>query len=175
MYPVPPYPDEIAPTWDGIEQDVFIKTHELWSSGGGIYVVRDPRDVYCSYARYQSHIQERIVTPRELIETTSWTEHVLSWRQSGVHVVRYEDLLRDPVTTIKVVLGRLSIEASAGGTIPEWAKLHSECPWYYQAREAGRWRTESTQTEIDLCEKQNGPTMLDFGYIQARQADLDGK
>lgn len=164
VYPVPSYPDEIAPTWDGVERDVIVKTHELWSSGGGIYVVRDPRDVYCSYARYQSHLQDRVITPLELIETTSWTEHVLSWRQAGVYVVRYEDLLREPVSTIKDILHRLSIAVDVIGMLPDWDRMHSNCPWYYQRGIAGRWREELSESEIDLCETRNRECMKWLGY-----------
>lgn len=164
VYPVPAYADEIAPTWDGIETDVIVKTHELWSGEVGIYVIRCPMDVYCSYAKYASQTQGRLITPEELIQSTSWSEHVLSWRQPGVHVVKYEDLLRDPIATMKAVCERLTIDVTEIGTILNWTQLHTDCHWYYQRGESGRWRTELTKNEIALCRDKNQGCMKTFGY-----------
>ncbi len=171
IYRVPEYSDEIAPTWDGIEQDVIVKTHELWSSGSAICIVRDPRDVYCSYAKYLSHVKRRSVTPAELIQCTSWSEHVLSWQQPSVHVVKYEDLLRDPIAIMKAVCERLTIAVTEIGTIPMWTQLHADCPWYYQRGDSGRWRTELTKSEIALCEAKNHACMKTFGYASQEISD----
>lgn len=165
VYPVPVHPDEIAPQWDGIEQDVIVKTHELWGGETGIYVVRDPRDVYCSYAGYQSHVEGRIVKPLELIQTTSWSEHVRSWRQPWVYPVRYEDLLLAPIPTIKAVLDKLSIESVAIGNMPNWDQLHAKRAWYYQRGIEGRWRDELTEAAIELCESKNRECMRELGYV----------
>jgi hypothetical protein len=165
VYPVPSYPDEIAPTWDRIEQDVILKTHELWSGEAGIYVVRDPRDVYCSYASYQSHIEGRAVSVKELLEITSWSDHVLSWQQPGVHLIRYEDLLQDPITAMKLTLERLHITTPVVGSMLDWDKLRTRCSWYYQRGVAGRWKDELTDKEIELCQYQNHENMKMLGYV----------
>ena len=168
IYSVPFYPDEIAPTWDGVETGVIIKTHEFWTDGPAIYLVRDPRDVYCSYAKYLSHIQQRVVTPKELIEGTSWSEHVCSWRHPNVVVIKYEDLLVSPIVTMAAVLAGLAIRVATVGPLPSWNHLHRDCPWYYQAGEQGRWRTELTEDEIAICEAKNRRYMEMFGYIDQK-------
>ena len=165
IYPVPTYPHEISPTWDGVETGIFLKTHELWTSGPAIYLVRDPRDVYCSYAKYLSHVEQRDVTPMELIESTNWSEHVCSWQQPETHVIKYEDLLASPIETMTAVLAGLAIQVAIVGPIPSWSDLHRDCPWYYQAGERGRWRTELTKGEIAICEAKNRRYMEMVGYI----------
>ena len=173
IYPVPEYPDEIAPTWNGVEANVIIKTHELWSCETGIYVVRDPRDVYCSFSRYQTHLKGRLVSAEDLISDPasfadycfSWTDHLLSWRKPGVHVLKYEDLLSDPIGAMKAALSFFAIDVLEIGTIPDWSQLNAGCHWYYQVGKAGRWKMELPQVAIDLCEQVNGKAMRELGYL----------
>ena len=143
---------------------MIVKTHELWSGETGLYVVRDPRDVYCSYSRYMSHLKGRFVSTEELIDE-SWSKHVVSWRKPDVHVVRYEDLLSDPIVAMRDVLGRLAIDTSEVGDLPDLGNLHAGCGWYYQVGKAGRYRNELTQSAINLCESVNGPVMRELGYF----------
>lgn len=148
-----------------MEQDVFLKTHELWSEGPAIYVVRDPRDVYCSYATYESHMQNRIATVAELIQRDSWSKHVESWaNQDEVHLIKYEDLLTKPVQIMKDACSRFGVEAVEIGKLPDWNSLAAGCRWYYQQGKPGRWKTELTASEADYCLKENGESMLRFGY-----------
>ena len=151
IYPVPSYPDEIAPTWDGIEQNVILKTHELYSEETGIYIIRDPRDVYCSYAKYLN------VTPISLIDS-SWSEHVLSWQQPNIQIIRYEDLLIDPTCIMPK-------ETPIIGKLPYWEDLHTICPWYYQCGKSGRWKNELTKNEVDKCMSINREIMKQYGYL----------
>ncbi len=102
---------------------VFVKTHHFLGedngvpligmeyTAGAIYVVRNPLDVTISAAHhYGKSLDEAIVYMGNddahagggnhvLQVLTSWSNHVRSWTQdpnSGLHVVRYEDLLKKP-------------------------------------------------------------------------------
>jgi hypothetical protein len=101
---------------------VFIKTHNAMLTfqnvalcteavtAGAIYIVRDPRDVAVSYARYTGKSLDEIIElmghegaanrgdDRQVFELlSSWSAHVASWiSRPKTLVLRYEDMLADP-------------------------------------------------------------------------------
>jgi hypothetical protein len=98
-------------------------TVNLAASAGGIYVVRDPRDVAPSLAK---HIGRSIDEAIEVMRTPafatdnsaetafelwgSWSEHVTSWAidpNRAVLVVRYEDMLAKPTETFTAIVRHL--------------------------------------------------------------------
>jgi hypothetical protein len=114
---------------------VLLKTHNLLGeldgmptvnvavSAGGVYIVRDPRDVAPSLAK---HIGADIDTAIEVMHTRSfsteneketafeiwgsWSEHVESWGvepNKSVLVVRYEDILAKPTESFTAILRHL--------------------------------------------------------------------
>ncbi|OYY05933.1 MAG: hypothetical protein B7Y73_00250 [Acidocella sp. 35-58-6] len=120
------------------EDLVFIKTHnaalkihdvELCTtavSAGAVYIVRDPRDVAVSYARYTGQSVDQIIhfmgrqgaasrsTDVQVFEyLSSWSAHVQSWivRPRSL-VVRYEDFKTDPVKAFGTVVHFLGDDAN---------------------------------------------------------------
>ena len=117
---------------------LFLKTHNVcaaFDSGqfpdpklsiGGIYVVRDPRDLVLSYrAHFGLTIDEAIDYVRdkdnfifnakdnlttELI--SSWDQHYQSWKQAPfpMHLMKYEDLLQNPEANINKMLAFLKLK-----------------------------------------------------------------
>ena len=117
------------------------KTHEVWRPGteGGepfpadatraaILVVRDPRDVACSYAPFfgvgidaaiEAMARSADVGPGRPVQGMtaqpwgSWSGHWQSWRQPDVpfpvHVVRYEDLRHDAVSALEPVFDAIGL------------------------------------------------------------------
>ena len=110
----------------------FFKTHTAcvahdgrWftdenNSIGYIYVVRDPRSVACSYAKYANtpidNVVRTMVNPNsfgtnqdDIIADiwSSWKINYLSWKKEkkfkGI-IVKYEDLLTDPFNEFKNIL-----------------------------------------------------------------------
>lgn len=85
-----------------------------------IYVVRDPRDVLCSCARYFSQTHEKtlklMLDPRHVLVdeksgtkqfVSSYANHVKGWtgeKTFPVHVVRYGDLVREPAVQLTNML-----------------------------------------------------------------------
>ena len=109
----------------------FIKTHELPGDDyPAIYVVRDGRDALISYAHfilttergyksgdtsdaYQSEFLSTLVDLVTLNQSYGgWSQHVLSWtcRHGLTAVIRFEDLLVDPVRTLEGAIKRLSLD-----------------------------------------------------------------
>jgi hypothetical protein len=126
----------VAERIDGV---VLLKTHNLLgdldgmptinlpASAGGVYVVRDPRDVAPSLAR---HIGADIDQAIEVMRTRgfatdndretafeiwgSWSEHVESWAAApnpNLLVVRYEDMLAKPMETFTAIVRHLGQKA----------------------------------------------------------------
>lgn len=98
-------------------------TVNLAASAGGIYIVRDPRDVAPSLARHIGStidqaikvMQTRAFSTPSNRETAfeiwgSWSEHVRSWTMDSnqsILVVRYEDMLAKPMETFTKIVRHL--------------------------------------------------------------------
>jgi hypothetical protein len=107
----------------------LIKTHESYRDpyGTAIYLVRDGRDVSISYYHHQlrqgtfdgefSSFLARFLDGRADAFGV-WHEHVASWldspiaRRGRLEVVRYEEMRRDALGTMKRVLGLLGVATS---------------------------------------------------------------
>lgn len=122
------------PTWvkthfaniqpDGLPQCI---PHELTERA--VYVVRDPRSVVTSFARFYKFPIETACDAMSSKDFTiggneafakcllsTWSNHVASWmgeKVFPVHVVKYEDLLDDAGKELTEVLEFLGIEADA--------------------------------------------------------------
>lgn len=139
------------------DSPVMLKTHDMrlkladgdWQlpadvSLGGVYLVRDPRDVVLSLARLLDRSVDDAITvmgtsghmrsisgSRQVLRLVSlwgsWSEHADSWLSPepfAVHVVRYEDLRHDPAPTLHGILralGRTVDEAKIAASIAETA------------------------------------------------------
>jgi hypothetical protein len=76
-----------------------------------VYLLRDGRDAMVSYRHYRSLIDGvdhdflQFVSPENGLYPCHWAEHVNAWMQNPYRahmlVIRYEDLLRDPVTELQ--------------------------------------------------------------------------
>lgn len=121
------------------------KVHDAWtrSSEGrplfdaafthaSIYLMRDPRDVVVSWAKFMGHSLDnsilRLGNPEAAINPEggggksqfrqklgTWSGHVLSWvDESGLDplVVRYEDMLADPAEALRRMAARIGWPAS---------------------------------------------------------------
>lgn len=91
----------------------FIKSHAAFQAGYkfSIYLVRHPKSVASSYYRYmekRGHIDmpfgQYLRDPK--IGVKSWCDHVDSWLKGNpkggiLHLVRYEDLLKDALNEIQ--------------------------------------------------------------------------
>lgn len=121
------------------------KTHETWRSGvpgaepfplaatrAAIHVVRDPRDVACSYAPFfgvdlptavdaiaRDRGHDSTASPARLQTAQpwgSWSSHTASWRSDDVPfpvlTLRYEDLKADAVGALGPILRGVGLECS---------------------------------------------------------------
>jgi len=170
-----------------------------------IYVVRDPRDVAVSFYHYfiknrhiaDSYPMDQFVSRFVAVDLEpmynrwgSWADHVMSWvalRQGheGFLLLRYEDMVEDPVRELAKVAALLHLEAT-----PErlsravemssadrmrrlekeqheaWtqtAKTRTDKPFVRSAASGG-WQTVLSSTAVAEIEAAWGTAMQTFGY-----------
>ena len=184
-----------------------LKSHECFDPRYPrvIYIVRDPRDVAVSFYFY--NIKVGVISEGYSIEdfvrrflapnvvgyadrVGCWQDHVLSWirlRQgkSGFALIRYEDLLADPVkelTELAQFLGidptreriERAVRLSSASHMQSLEKEQSQ-DWaatkgtrqdisFVREAKAGGWRKTLTPTAVKAIEGAWGETMKELGY-----------
>ena len=124
------------------EHDLFVKSHHAnilvgespaipcMFTRGGLYIVRDPRDVLVSYTRHICRLQKDVTIDRVLrhmeVESAmtgrtdtlqpsllgSWSTNVRSWIYSKTFPItrlRYEDMVSDPAKFMRIALHALGL------------------------------------------------------------------
>jgi hypothetical protein len=116
----------------------------------------------------------------------SWSDHVRSWLdRSGlpVHLVRYEDLLRDPETTFATVLRFCGLpedplRVRTAVAFSDFAELRRQeettgfrersvaAPGpFFRKGQMGAWRDELTSDLVQQLIQAHGEVMRRFGYL----------
>ena len=191
---------------------MFCKTHHalmtlrghstinLNVTSGAIYIVRNPLDVVLSLADFLGVEIDKAIDfmAVDFMETDndpdrntvsvalgSWSQHVKSWTErpdSSLHVVRYEDMHEQPLSTFKKIarfLGlkpsrrRLSraIGNSSFGTLRKREEqtgfkersVHQER--FFRRGVANAWKEELTDEQVRRICEAHGEQMKRFGYL----------
>ncbi|HET6157569.1 MAG TPA: sulfotransferase domain-containing protein [Dongiaceae bacterium] len=191
------------------KDDTFVKTHNASVSylgypliyqdltAGAIYVVRNPLDVVVSLSHHYGTDIDTTVniladnsigtkTNDKIIYEVhkSWSIHVDSWtsqQRPGLAIVRYEDMLKNPIKTfggLTQFLGlnppraRLerAIEQSSFKALREqedekgFKEKSPHAQKFFRSGRAGQWRDLLTQSQIDRIAETNKEQMQRFGY-----------
>lgn len=181
----------------------IIKTHSANIEAGGVvmiprpltrkavYLVRDPRDVACSYAKHIGcSIDESIVSMNNMgnvmmgrevaIPTwlTSWSNHVETWERDFVTRIRYEDLKEDPRSGFTQVLDTFGIKLNKprlGKAIRlcdiDRLKKQEEKEGFIEIGKQEKffgqgkgWKNELTDSQARRIEEDHGEVMEGLGY-----------
>jgi Sulfotransferase domain len=170
----------------------------LGVSVGALYIVRNPLDIAVSLAPYlKVGLDEAIramgatlkappPTPLLVPEVWgSWSQNVLSWTTDPppvIRVMRYEDLLDDPVAQFTAVAEHMRIEARrveieeavAASSFAQAAREEqsggfAERPEgvgrFFRVGRAGQWRDQLSAEQIDRIVTHHGDQMARFGYL----------
>jgi aryl sulfotransferase len=170
---------------------------------GAILIARDPRAVAPSLAHYRrSSVDDAIAfmndaaaalasmvrsQPDQLRQRLlGWSGHVASWLDQvdiPVHLVRYEDLVADPVATFLAAMefagrivprsdveravdyasfARLQAQEKEKG-FGEWRRRGTG-EFFFRRGESNAWRCELTRKQIQSIEEANAQTMIRLGY-----------
>jgi hypothetical protein len=199
--------EDIARDADGI---VFVKTHNARIddrgvpmisqvvSAGALYILRNPLDVAISLAHFrQVPVDQAVVdmvTPGFGLSTSeegiyfisdTWSENVKSWterRHPAVLVVRYEDLLDNPMERFRQIANHVSLwpkdaqleQAIELASFRSLQKAERESGFdekpdsaqtFFREGRAGQWREVLTPAQIDRIVSQHGEQMARFGYL----------
>lgn len=150
------------------------KTHDISASEQdmpAIYIIRDGREVVCSYLGYeQRRVKDGVVTMEEVIrgqvEFGSWSDHISAWNpfdRPKTLLLRYEDLTMDVghcVERIGAFLGMAPIKKS----IPSFEAYRSALPGFFRSGTNQTWRELLTGRDLQLFYELHGDMMAALGY-----------
>jgi len=194
----------------------ILKSHECFDPRYPrvIYIVRDPRDVAVSF--YYYNLKVRVIPDGypmdEFVErwmaakvvgyadrVGCWEDHVLSWvrlreGKPGFRLIRYEDLLADPVKELTALASLLNIEApperieravrlSSAGHMQSLEKTQSkqwvatkgtrqDIPFVREAKSGG-WKSKLSPSAVRTIEQAWGRTMKELGYELVTEAKTE--
>lgn len=147
-----------------------------------LYVVRDPRDTYVSYARKRADISAPITAERFV---PHWARSVATWKRHEsdprTMMIRYEDLLREPRATLERVCRWLHIDFDEVLLRPTkfgvpWVgnSYHGDRFEQISTAPIGRWKDNLSADELAVIEGFLGKEMQILGYERARAGSLAG-
>jgi hypothetical protein len=184
----------------------IIKSHDVYDPRYPrvIYIVRDPRDVAVSFYHYNLKVHRftEEVTLDKFVDRfvaakiwpsvdlySTWENHVLSWTKmregsEDFCLVRYEDMLRDPVPELKKMSRLLNIsprpetlaravELSSADRMRALEKTQTD--WistkgtrkdkpFVRAAKSDNWQSALSETSVHKIEQAWGATMQTLGY-----------
>jgi aryl sulfotransferase len=168
---------------------------------GAVYIVRDPRDVAVSYAHHMSWTVDRTIAfmanPSAVIamskrrialqlpqHLSSWSRHVESWLDAPVRLllIKYEDMLADPVVRFGEVARFLGIDSTpvaieAAVNATRFDRLRAvedkngftECmsgaDRFFRRGVAGGWRDTLSSEQVVRIEADHRSMMRKLGYL----------
>jgi hypothetical protein len=163
-----------------------------------VYIVRNPLDVAVSFTFLAGHCNfdltiaqmanpDRAVSaksgtlPTQLRQRlSSWSGHVTSWIDAHglkCHVMRYEDMIRDPVATFTAVVRFLELphsEAAIGAAIDNLRQAEArdgfvekpvEAAQFFRAGRIGDWRDHLTVAQATTAISNHRAVMERLGYL----------
>lgn len=168
---------------------------------GAVHLIRDPRDIAVSLAYHLNKTVdfsiERMADPDGFAERScqrialqlpqqllSWSMHAQSWLEAPIPklLLRYEDMLADPVASFTKAAEFLGIEAT-GAEIAvatdavrfDRLQKQEEAVGFVERRPgterffrrgiAGGWRDSLSKEQIARIESDHGPMMHKLGYL----------
>ena len=185
---LPDSPDELAER----AELFFIKTHRIPDAGTphpAIYIVRDGRDSLVSCAHYQMTYGgtslgrsilrrsaarlQRVAFRRALRKMVfdrrfgGWSMNVTAWheRDARTAVVRFEDLVRDPVGKAAAALAELGVSLEeTNEEMPSFESLQTRWPGFFRRGRTGSWRDEMPDDIQGVSWQRHGSAMRMLGY-----------
>lgn len=171
-------------------------------TAASLYFIRDPRDVAVSWARYVGRpldaaidflanpaarlgSSDRRVSTALCQRIGDWSTNAVSWiDESGLEplVVRYEDMLAEPVAALRGMAAHIGWTASEGaiaGAVEAtrfdrlaederrrgFAEGAPSSERFFRAGRAGGWRGVLSPEQARRIERDHGAVMARFGYL----------
>lgn len=171
----------------------FVKTHrrrdpDVCDVDRAIYLVRHGGDALVSFARQRAEQDPRryrdelgALIDRHHGGTASWGQNVLSWlppeRSAGtsqIEVIRFEDLISEPIGVVTEAVSRVAPDLPAPGesTVPTFDQLHQLDPRFFRRGLNGTHRDEmpADLEALFWSYEDNRVAMSRLGYRRTRQS-----
>jgi hypothetical protein len=155
---------------------------EVYPGAREVILVRDFRDMLCSVIAfnekrgYEAFGRAEASSNEEYVRTNlaqSATALLERWRGSDTrpHLVRYEDLIREPDRALSELLSYLELDNGPGEVtgMLERADAASASMGHHRttsdpAASIGRWREDLPEETVEACNEALGPLLAEFGY-----------
>jgi len=135
----------------------FVKWMNKDMNGGVIIVIRNPIFTILSWKTTFDALKES--TENQCIAWNLIADTILSSRDLGVQIIRYEDLIQNPIATVKAIANYLGIEIEFRETLPNIKQTSIKDFLSRNSMLMG-----SIETEFKTIEKKCGKTAKEFGY-----------
>ena len=188
-------------------ENVCVKTHNanikvedkrlipMDKTNGGVYIVRDPRDIVISMAAHYNIEFDKVIDTMEddgcVISSklnnmghviSSWSTHVNSWRTTNLIMFRYEDLLEHTEEAFKAIIKVLYLPdegeerfkfALEQTNFNNLKRLENEGGFderggqcdFFRVGEAGQWKKQLTKKQIARIENKHKIMMEGCKYL----------
>lgn len=167
-----------------------------------VYIVRDPRDIAVSFSNHLGKTVNRVIdvmedekfclagsgdalNPQLPQFLSSWSNHVESWlNASGIklHLMRYEDMISNPIDTFAGAITFLGIEFDSAKLLQALNACHFEVLQSLEIEEgfgerplgvekffrrgvAGGWRDSLSENQAERIVAVHGRVMRRLGYL----------
>lgn len=155
---------------------------ELYPQGREIFLVRDFRDMLCSILAFNSRRKSNDFGRQDALSDEDYVRRILTpsimmlrdtWKSRSVpsHLVRYEDLILSPVTTLSSILEYLGLENTPPIVEKMMETASEDTPALQEHRTTsdpkssiGRWRQELDPSMQAICQESFGEALAEFGY-----------
>lgn len=178
----------------------FVKTHllpdQLEPSDPdmpAVYLVRDGRDALVSLAHHRKDIVEpgsdlthnliEAIIARGGSHFGGWSENVRAWSQRAVIIIKFEDLIEDPIREVEKLRSIVNLPEPKLDKLPDFEMLKYGQPKYgggqasdfkssrnqqhFRKGRVGSHREEMSPFLERLFWNQHGPVMKKTGYVES--------
>jgi hypothetical protein len=146
---------------------------EIWPSTSYVVLVRDPRDVLCSFRKFADAgaktVQDRLpgwgkrAAEDFCVEFRSLYGYGLPLVPDHL-LVRYEDLVRRPQVELERVLKHLGLPPAPASDTTQERLFERHSTSESAAASIGRWRNDLPADEAEYVQAQLGDLLAKFGY-----------
>ena len=110
---------------------------------------------------------------KNLVNDPAWTAFHQGWldRADGRHaVIRFEELIKDPIGSMDKAMQALEIPLNRGsGAIPTFEELKKVHPQFFRKGKVGNWKKEFPPVLDAAFQEKHGPMMQRLGYLQKQE------
>lgn len=157
----------------GNEKNLMRMQRWFGSQASYLYIVRDPRDVYCSLAKSRGD-NNKEGTPDTFAAAWRFSTLIAKWGERNVpnfKIVRYEDLVQQPVQILKEICSHLRVDflpellsPTRAGNAWDGNSMHGKSFAGISPSSIGVYRNVLSQLEIAQLERRLQAPMRRFRY-----------